>query len=227
MTKHYAPRDHMAQGDYYVRHVSAMTAEGLHNKSAIAAELAHRDMEIERLRAALAAPAAVPVGWRYDEAQYGENDVRGRCWRFNVFSQHKPTMEWMVQNVTPLYAAPAAPSVPTDTERRPYGDLRNAKWLDPECYEAGACQSLKFKAVAPSVPPADPKYTRAQLLAAIEAERHACSIVVWMTLQDALAEDADDKGLDGWMREAESRVKNRHSQYKEGAAAPTDGGQHG
>ena len=52
-------------------------------------------------------------------------------------------------------------------------------------------------------------YTRAQLLAAIEAERHACSIAVRMALQDALDDDADDKGLDGWMREAEQRVKNR------------------
>lgn len=40
-----------------------------------------------------------------------------------------------------------------------------------------------------------------------QGTRHACSIAVWMTLQDALAEDADDKGLDGWMREAEQRVK--------------------
>ena len=55
--KHYAKRDHQAQGAYYVNHVSAMTGEGLHAKSAIAAELAHRDMEIDRLRAALAAPA--------------------------------------------------------------------------------------------------------------------------------------------------------------------------
>ena len=40
-----------------------------------------------------------------------------------------------------------------------------------------------------------------------QGTRHACSIAVWMTLQDALADDADDKGLDGWMREAEQRVK--------------------
>ena len=60
--KHYAKRDHQAQGAYYTNHVSAMTGEGLHSKSAIAAELAHRDMEIDRLRAALAAPAqAVPA----------------------------------------------------------------------------------------------------------------------------------------------------------------------
>jgi hypothetical protein len=52
-------------------------------------------------------------------------------------------------------------------------------------------------------------YTRTQLLTAIETERHACSIAVWMALHDALAEDADDKGLDGWMREAEQRIKNR------------------
>lgn len=45
--------------------------------------------------------------------------------------------------------------------------------------------------------------------AAAASERHACSIAVWMTLQDALAPDADDKGLDGWMREAEARVKRR------------------
>lgn len=51
----YATRDHMAQGEHYVRHVSAMTAEGLRAKSAIAAELAHRDIEITRLRAELAA----------------------------------------------------------------------------------------------------------------------------------------------------------------------------
>lgn len=42
-----------------------------------------------------------------------------------------------------------------------------------------------------------------------EAERHACSIAVWMTLQDALEPDADDMGLDGWMREAEARIKAR------------------
>lgn len=40
----------MAQGEHYVRHVEAMTAEALHAKSAIAGELAHRDVEIEGLR---------------------------------------------------------------------------------------------------------------------------------------------------------------------------------
>ena len=40
-----------------------------------------------------------------------------------------------------------------------------------------------------------------------QGTRHACSIAVWMTLQDALSPDADDKGLEGWMREAEQRVK--------------------
>jgi hypothetical protein len=35
---------------YYSRHVAAMTEEGLHSKSDIAAELAFRDKEMERLR---------------------------------------------------------------------------------------------------------------------------------------------------------------------------------
>jgi hypothetical protein len=51
----YHQRDAEELGDYYIRHVGAMTAEGLHAKSDIAAELAHRDREIDRLRASLGA----------------------------------------------------------------------------------------------------------------------------------------------------------------------------
>jgi hypothetical protein len=49
----YADRDHMEldrDGNYYIRHVAAMTKEGLHAKSDIAAELAWRDREIDRLK---------------------------------------------------------------------------------------------------------------------------------------------------------------------------------
>lgn len=48
--KLYDERDAMAlddAGNYYSRHVSAMTAESLHSKSAIAGELGHRDMLID------------------------------------------------------------------------------------------------------------------------------------------------------------------------------------
>jgi hypothetical protein len=37
-------------GGYYQRHVSAMTVEGLHEKSDIAAELAFRDWQIDELK---------------------------------------------------------------------------------------------------------------------------------------------------------------------------------
>lgn len=52
--KLYAERDIMAlddAGNYYFKHVSAMTGEKLHSKSDIAAELAHRDYEIDKLKA--------------------------------------------------------------------------------------------------------------------------------------------------------------------------------
>ena len=55
-TKQYARRNPMVldkAGGYYVRHVMAMTREGLHAKSHIAAELAWRDAEIDRLKEAL------------------------------------------------------------------------------------------------------------------------------------------------------------------------------
>ena len=51
--KQYADRDVMELdklGNYYCRHVSAMTKEGLHEKSDIAAELAHRDAQIEQMQ---------------------------------------------------------------------------------------------------------------------------------------------------------------------------------
>ena len=37
------------KGNFYINHVSAMTSEKLHSKSAIAAELGHRDMRIQEL----------------------------------------------------------------------------------------------------------------------------------------------------------------------------------
>jgi hypothetical protein len=52
--KLYADRSRRDVEPHYSAHVSAMTSEALHSKSAIAAELAFRDAEIEKLRAALA-----------------------------------------------------------------------------------------------------------------------------------------------------------------------------
>lgn len=52
--KRYAKRDIIEMdraGNYYCRHVSAMTGEGLHDKSDIAAELGWRDQQIEALLA--------------------------------------------------------------------------------------------------------------------------------------------------------------------------------
>ncbi|AJF08188.1 hypothetical protein [Geoalkalibacter subterraneus] len=53
--KQYATRNTGEQGVYFDRHNDAMTREALHGKHRIAAELAHRDIIIERLRAELAA----------------------------------------------------------------------------------------------------------------------------------------------------------------------------
>ncbi len=48
--KLYAERDVAEQGQYYFDHIMAMTGEDLHSKSDIAAELAHRDIEIADLK---------------------------------------------------------------------------------------------------------------------------------------------------------------------------------
>ena len=53
MTKQYAQRVIMAleeAGNYYSKHMASMTGEKLHDKSDIAAELAYRDFEIDKLK---------------------------------------------------------------------------------------------------------------------------------------------------------------------------------
>lgn len=49
----YATRDVEAQGEYFMRHLEAMTAEKLHSKSDIAAELAQRDILLSAVASAL------------------------------------------------------------------------------------------------------------------------------------------------------------------------------
>ena len=64
--KQYSERDAMELdevGGYYFRHVLAMTAEGLHSKSDIAAELGWRDMQIAALQEQVRALAGEPVAW--------------------------------------------------------------------------------------------------------------------------------------------------------------------
>lgn len=50
MIKRYAKRDIETLGQRYMDHLKAMTLEGLESKSDIAAELAYRDVEIDRLQ---------------------------------------------------------------------------------------------------------------------------------------------------------------------------------
>ncbi len=75
MKKLYAERDPEAldvAGGFYGRHVSAMTAEGLHEKADIAAELAYRDMLLaaERERSARLARVA-----RAAKARHGVREI--------------------------------------------------------------------------------------------------------------------------------------------------------
>ena len=65
--KIYAERDIIgmdSKGGHYCRHISAMTREGLHRKSDIAAELGFRDMVIAELEAKCAALAAETHGFK-------------------------------------------------------------------------------------------------------------------------------------------------------------------
>lgn len=42
-----------------------------------------------------------------------------------------------------------------------------------------------------------------------EAERHDCEIAVWLVRQEATKPDAPDEGVNGWLKEAEDRIRMR------------------
>lgn len=82
--KRYAKRDHMAldkAGGYYIRHVSAMTGEELHWKSAIAGELGYRDMLIDELCVELEnlIMGADAMGWGTSKAKAVLAKARGEA----------------------------------------------------------------------------------------------------------------------------------------------------
>lgn len=54
--------EQLDEGGYYTRHIYAMTHEGLYSKSDIAAELAHRDLQIDMLRLALEKQTQIAIG---------------------------------------------------------------------------------------------------------------------------------------------------------------------
>lgn len=54
--------EQLDEGGYYTRHIYAMTHEGLYSKSDIAAELAHRDLQIDMLRLAIEKQTQIAIG---------------------------------------------------------------------------------------------------------------------------------------------------------------------
>ncbi len=109
------------------------------------------------------------------------------------------------------------PPLPKPDAYRSHMDKREGLYV-VETLQAYARAAL---AAQPAEPVATKQtFTRAEVIAAIEAERHACSLAVWMTLMDAIDPGADDLGLDGWMREAEQRIKNRSANDPEAAPQP-------
>lgn len=66
----------------------------------------------------------------------------------------------------------------------------------------------RVAAGAAMLPPAPIIIDSTALEAARAEERERCAMEVWHTMMQATAEDADDRGLDGWMRSAEAAIRN-------------------
>ena len=98
MSDLYAERDIIKQEEFYTRHVSAMTKEGLDRKSDIAAELAHRDITVSNQQKHIEALQA-RVAELYDLIKYAQVDS-GVCMcgddikDHNQSSGHMPLDIW-------------------------------------------------------------------------------------------------------------------------------------
>ena len=124
------------------------------------------DVAIIGLEAALAEPQPEPVTRDQIRDMVKECGIdwhRGFVPLFDGDDTNR--YEILVREVIDRYAAPQAQQ--HDCERRPYGDLRNAEWLDPECYAKGACQSLIFKQAQQPQP--EPVALRAALMRLADA----------------------------------------------------------
>ena len=139
--------------------LAGMSGTGQESPEAMTAWHARRAWEFiriaavakEKLSAALAAQqAAQPVAGVHAAHLHPAEDGGHWCREVLLYSGGNPGDQSANGQRVKLYAA-AQPQ--QDAECKPYGDLRNAKWLDPECYGAGACQSLKFKAAQQAAQP--------------------------------------------------------------------------
>jgi hypothetical protein len=78
-SKLYDERDIEEQGDFYVRHLNAMTEELLNMKSDIAAELAHRDIRIQSLGQQLESMTGCAQVARYERDEYKRQLIEERA----------------------------------------------------------------------------------------------------------------------------------------------------
>jgi len=103
-----------------------------------------------------------------------------------------------------------------------YTNSQPAQWvgltdddIDPDHPFIGSIRAIEAKlreknaCPQPEQQPLTMDHVHAMCRTAGETENHACAIAVWMTKQDAVADDADDKGVAGWLDEAENRIKSR------------------
>ena len=104
---HYANRNIRALGAHYSKHVEAMTVEGLHEKSEIAAELAHRDVLIDRLQETCGwqpistvprdgSPLLVTgPHFKYPQSVTWNNGALEENWNSNNVEKNGPVTHWM------------------------------------------------------------------------------------------------------------------------------------
>jgi hypothetical protein len=81
-------------------------------------------LDFARRVMAESAKGAEPVAWMWEQAQYYEGDLRGRCWNYRQFGTQKPDAPSMQRNVIPLYAFPPDAAAEVD---RLKADLRSCK----------------------------------------------------------------------------------------------------
>lgn len=116
-------------GNYYCRHVSAMTREALHSKSDIAAELGWRDMQIDQLKADNEAYK------KLHDWLKAENERLANCLRNANESAEKFERDWYLvsdERDTLLKQLDEARELLNDSRNKINYMRRNGEWYQPQ-----------------------------------------------------------------------------------------------
>lgn len=129
--------DIIALGEHYSRHVVAMTEEGLHAKSDIAAQLAWRDKQIEELKARGVVHTVLPFSYGSDPLRAIRQVSFARQFAFRILSNLDDSLTDVEQREWLRFESVARQAARDANRSCPLCGDEHARVVDGQCQSCG------------------------------------------------------------------------------------------